>query len=85
MEIHELLGMVGEPIRIGTTALERFRLAREAMAARRFHEAAEGFREVRDMCGGNDEPSEFYLQLIERFEKEPPSEGWDGVVAFESK
>ncbi len=85
VEIYELLGVVGGLIRMGTTVLERFRLARENLTARRFREAAEGFREVREMCGGNDGPSNFYLQLIERFEKEPPSEDWDGVVAFESK
>jgi len=85
VEIHELLGLAGEPVRIGGEVLERFDRARSDFTARRFREAADGFREVRGHCGGSDGPSDFYLRLIERFEKEPPPLDWNGVVTFESK
>jgi len=85
VRIYELLGLAGETLAIGAEALERFDSALSDFTVRRFREAAEGFREVREMRGGGDGPSEFYLGLIERFAKEPPPAGWDGVVAFETK
>jgi adenylate cyclase len=85
VEIHELLGLAGETLPMGAEALERFEEARRHFASRRFPEAAEEFREVREMRGGSDGPSEFYLHLIEKLEKDPPPAGWDGVVTFESK
>ena len=85
VRIYELLGLAGENLSIGAEALERFDAALSDFTARRFREAADGFREVREMRGGADGPSEFYLGLIERFEKKPPPAGWDGVAAFESK
>jgi adenylate cyclase len=85
VEIHELLGVEGEALPVGKEALERFEHARRHFLARRFREAAEEFREVLEMRGGGDGPSEFYLGLIRRFEEEPPGEDWGGVITFESK
>jgi adenylate cyclase len=85
VEVHELLGLEGETLSIGAEALEHFERARRDFAGRRFQEAAQGFREVREMRGGSDGPSEFYLRLIDRLEAEPPAGDWDGVVIFETK
>ena len=83
--IHEVLGTVGETTRPDGRAIERFELALQDFAARRFEEAADGFREVRERCGGEDGPSEFYLRAIERLVGAPPPEEWDGVITFETK
>ena len=54
-------------------------------ASRRFDGAAEGFREVRSRCDGEDGPSDLYLRTIARFADEPPDEDWDGVINFATK
>jgi adenylate cyclase len=83
--IHELLGISGETTRPNAQAIERFERALEDFSASRFEEAADGFREVRELCGGDDGPSEFYLGTIDRLVAEPPPEGWNGVITFETK
>src|SRR5207249_5126014 len=85
VEVHELLGLAGEALPIAAPALERFQRARSSFVARRFRDAAADFREVRELRGGRDGPSEVYLRLIDRFEEEPRGDGWDGVLTFESK
>jgi len=85
IEIHEIVGEAqGEP-RIPEQALTAFESALRCYVAGKLTEAAAGFRECRDLCGGKDGPSEFYLRLVERFAAAPLPEGWDGVVTFESK
>lgn len=83
--IFEILGRSGETTRPDAVTIERFERALEDYGARCFREAADGFREVLDRCGGRDGPSELYLGLIARFESEPPPEGWDGVVVMTAK
>jgi len=83
--IHELVGFAGETMRPDARAIERFGKALEDYCGRRFQEAANGFQEVLSACGGKDGPSELYLELIARFEAEPPPEGWDGVLRLEAK
>jgi len=85
VEIFELLGLQGEEPPIPAEALETFREALGLFTIRSFVDAAEGFRSVSAHCGGSDGPSQFYLSLIGRLEKEPPPADWDGVVNFESK
>ncbi|PYQ15079.1 MAG: hypothetical protein DMH00_00090 [Acidobacteria bacterium] len=85
VELFELLGLEGEAPSSPAEAHRRFGQAQADFVARRFGEAAEGFRQVRALCGGSDGPSEFYLALIQRYEIEPPPPGWDGVVNLESK
>ncbi|HEV8337459.1 MAG TPA: adenylate/guanylate cyclase domain-containing protein [Candidatus Polarisedimenticolia bacterium] len=85
VEVCELLAEAGEAARIPADALDRFHWALAAFVARRFEEAAEGFQSVRELCGGADGPSEFYLRAIQRLAAEPPPPGWDGVMVIESK
>jgi adenylate cyclase len=85
VEVHELLGMAGEATTPDAQAIERFARALDDYQARRFREAAAGFEEVRHLCGGQDGPSELYLNLISGFESAPPPAGWDGVIRLTSK
>jgi len=83
--IYELLGMPGDATRPDARAIERFTRAVEDYAARRLDQAADGFREVRELCGGTDGPSEFYLNVIAELATRPDETAWDGVIRFESK
>jgi adenylate cyclase len=85
VEIFELLGRKGEPSTVTEEGLQMFGKALESFKAGRFPEAAEGFQRVRDIHGGADGPSEFYLSLIARFGGASPPEAWDGIVHFETK
>ena len=83
--VHELLGVTGEATRPDARAIECFARALDDYYARRFREAADGFAEVRGVCGGTDGPSELYLELIAGHEVEPPPDGWDGVIRLTTK
>ena len=85
VEVYELLGTAGGPTLLDAQGIERFGRAYDAYLARRFREAAEGFEEVRRLCGGRDGPSEFYLGLITDLEAAPPPADWDGVIRLTSK
>jgi adenylate cyclase len=84
VELFELLGRQGEDSPLPQAALQRFQSALEDFTQGRREQAAEGFRQARDLLGGRDGPSELYLSLLRRLEEEPPAV-WDGVVSFESK
>ena len=47
------------------------------MAKAKFHQEAEN--------SGAHGISNYYLKLCERYEKNPPSEEWDGVIDLEEK
>ena len=86
--LYELLGLKGEAVtKPDAAAIERFERALADFTARRFRAAAEGFRQVRESCGGKDGPSELYLKTIAQFEIEGPPlpEHWDGVINFATK
>jgi adenylate cyclase len=83
--LYELLGANGAATQPGATTLELFDRALAGFTARRFDEAAAGFREVLALCGGQDGPSAFYLATLERYRTDPPPPGWDGVIDFVTK
>jgi adenylate cyclase len=83
--LFELLGLPGDATRPDAEAIERFERAVADFSARRLREAAEGFREVRERCGGEDGPSELYLRTIAQLEAEPAPGDWDGVINFATK
>jgi adenylate cyclase len=85
VELHELLGLAGEPTRPDAAALARFAAALADFRARRFREAAAGFEAVRAACGGTDGPSQLYLARIEELRARPPGPDWDGVINFLKK
>ncbi|HZW35900.1 MAG: CHASE2 domain-containing protein [Deltaproteobacteria bacterium] len=49
-----------------------------------FEDAIGKFRETVEFAG-RDGPSEFYLQLCERYRTRPPGESWNGVVHIDQK
>jgi adenylate cyclase len=83
--LYELLGLSGEVTRPDQETVQRFERAIEDFGSRRFDDAAAGFREVRERCGGEDGPSELYLKTIEQLEIEPPDDDWDGVINVATK
>jgi adenylate cyclase len=82
--VHELLCRVEEcdekqtrACAIFAEALQAFRRQSWDVAKAKFHQEAE-----------NSEAygiSNYYLKLCERYEKNPPSEGWDGIIDLEEK
>ncbi|HXV76905.1 MAG TPA: adenylate/guanylate cyclase domain-containing protein [Candidatus Polarisedimenticolaceae bacterium] len=83
--IHELLGQNGAVTRPDAETIGRFERAVGDFVAGGFERAAEGFREVRERCGGRDGPSELYLDAIARRRAEPTAGEWDGVIRFTEK
>jgi len=85
LALYELLGRKGETL-AAAAAYERFERALADFVARRFEQAAAGFREVRALRGeGGDGPSEFYLEQCALMLAEPPPADWDGAVTFAGK
>lgn len=80
-----MLGLDGERGRIDREKVQRFELAVQEFSSRRFDDAAAGFREVQERCGGHEGPSEVYLKTIEQLEAEPPDDDRDGVINFATK
>lgn len=83
VRIYELRGL--EPAS-GTEAeaIARFEAAVDAFAARRFEEAAAGFRRTLQDWP-EDGPCQRYLSEIERLKQCPPDPEWDGVYASMTK
>ena len=84
VEMFELLGLRGEAISPDREVIARYKVALADLLKWRFEEAAQGFREVIESCGGSDGPSEFYLKQIEQLRRDLVSD-WDGVINFQSK
>lgn len=82
--IHELLcrrdGESGERVWIDTfeTGLKHF-------SAAEFESARDHLERTRQMRGGKDGPSEFYLKRIAGLQKNGPLENWTGVVELSEK
>ena len=85
VELHELLGVRGEPLRVPEEALRSFAEALRAFGERRFAEAAAGFRRAREAAGGEEAAAALYESLATRYAAEPPPPDWDAVVNFETK
>ena len=85
LAIHELVGRQGETLP-AAAAYARFEAALGDFTARRFAQAADGFREARTLRGsGGDGPSDFYLEQCAQMIAEPPPADWDGAVTFAGK
>jgi adenylate cyclase len=83
--IHELIGSTGGATVPDAGAVQQFQQAVEDYSARRFQQARQSFLQVQQQCGGSDGPSALYLDLIARYERAPPADGWDGVIRLDSK
>jgi adenylate cyclase len=84
VEMYELMGLRGEAISPDREVVARYKAALADLLKWRFEEAAQGFREVIESCGGSDGPSEFYLKTIEQLRRDLVSD-WDGVINFQTK
>jgi adenylate cyclase len=85
LAIFELVGRKGESLE-AAGAYARFEKALGDFTARRFEQAAQGFREARTLRGeAGDGPSEFYLKQCAAMLEEPPPADWDGSVTFVGK
>jgi adenylate cyclase len=83
--LYELLGLDGEHGEIAPEIVQQFERAVQDFSSRRFDDAAAGFREVRERCGGQDGPSDLYLKMVGQLDAEPPDDNWDGVITFATK
>jgi len=82
--VHELLGRMEE----GEQELEGLRVlfaqGLDAYRKRSWAEAITRFRECMRFCQ-TDGPSLFYIRLCEKYDENPPGEGWDGLVRLDEK
>jgi adenylate cyclase len=83
--LFELLAAEGVPAIPGVPDPERFEEALREFERGAFEGAADRFREIVRQSEGGDGPSELYIRLCERFQKEGTPPSWDGVVTAESK
>ena len=65
--------------------LETFLGARHALTAGDFPTAESLFREVIQMRGGKDGPSEFFLTHLADLRNPSSAEPWDGIVRLQKK
>lgn len=82
--IYELLCRKGDADDQRIQACNVFAGALDAFKRRSWEEATEKFY-ASDKKFGEDRPSRFYLQLCERYMKNPPEESWTGVVCMDKK
>lgn len=82
--VHELIGPRERVDAVQQAQLQVFAAALEEFRAGHFDLAAEGFRAVR-ASRPQDRPNDFFLELSERYAREPPEDGWDGVVLIDRK
>jgi adenylate cyclase len=84
IEVHEVLGVDGTIVPPEWIAI--FSQARQRFVAGDFARAADLFREVIRFRGGQDGPSQFFLEKIaERAALGSSSAAWDGVIRVETK
>ncbi len=86
VSVHEVLG-VDPPPAEELPWVTSFAAALRHFTERKLDEAEQLFRQVIKLRGGQDGPSEFYLEQIiaSRASAPPPDRPWDGIVAIASK
>lgn len=82
--VHELLCRREEADDRKIGVCGKFAKGLEWFRQRSFEDAIGKFRETVEFAG-RDGPSEFYLQLCERYRTHPPGESWNGVVQMDQK
>ena len=86
MLVYEVLG-VDAPSVEHSSWVSLFDSAVRSYAGRKLDEAEQLFREVIKLRGGQDGPSEFYLEQISsaRLYAPPADCSWDGIIVIQSK
>jgi adenylate cyclase len=82
--VHELLGRMEESGQELTRLSRFFAGGLEAYRRQSWGEAIARFRECVRLYQ-EDGPSLFYIQLCEKYEKNSPGEGWDGLVRLDKE
>jgi len=82
--VHELLGRMEESAQELTQLCRFFAEGLDAYRKQSWGEAIARFRECVRFCQ-TDGPSLFYLRLCEKYEENPPGEGWDGLIRLNEK
>jgi adenylate cyclase len=83
VDIYELRG-IGPPAEADARAIAAFEAGLLAYAQQQWEPAATAFGHVQSLWPA-DPPSRRYLEEIERFKKNPPGPGWDGVYTATHK
>ncbi len=84
VQVYELMGRGGELSPERYRLRDRFGRAHAAYLARRWEEAAEGFRDALAIDPA-DGPSRLYLGRCESYAKAPPPGDWGGVFVMTAK
>jgi len=79
VRIYELIGARGEIPPERREVVRKFEAALSDFRGRKFREAAEAFRSLGDAASG------VYVDLCERYVKDPPAADWDGSYQMEHK
>ena len=79
VRIYELIGLKGEVSAERMEPVKKFEAALADFRARKFDDAAAAFRALGDVA------SRIYIELCDRYRKEPPAADWDGSYQMEHK
>jgi adenylate cyclase len=82
-----IYGLLGRPEDVSESQQQACLIFTEALAAFRkqaWNEAIERFHQSIG-CFGEDGPSQFYIKVCNQYKKNPPAEGWNGVVQMDQK
>jgi adenylate cyclase len=83
--MHELVGLAKESQEKIKEGHALFSEGLRAFKRRSWDEAQEKFRRSGEAGSGADGPANFYLKLCEQYKKNPPEEGWEGIIDVEEK
>jgi adenylate cyclase len=80
-------GLAGRPEESGDSQRKACSIFAEALTAfkkQSWDEAIEKFHQSHE-CFGEDGPSRFYLKLCDQYKRDPPGEGWNGIIRMDQK
>jgi adenylate cyclase len=84
VNIYEVIGKGPMPAEVAAFVAP-FEHGLDAFQKQQWQVAEDNFKAAIAARGGNDPPSEVYLERIEHFRDEPPPADWDGVYDFKTK
>jgi adenylate cyclase len=82
--VYGLAGRLEESGEDQRRACSIFAEALTAFKKQSWDEAIDKFHQSHE-CFGEDGPSRFYLKLCDQYKKNPPGEGWNGIIRMDQK
>jgi len=82
--IYELMGRLEESDEKERKSCTVYAEAMDAFRMQAWDEAIRKYKDVIEYLG-EDGPSQFYINLCERYKEQPPEEPWEGVVRMDKK